>query len=377
MTDAPLAHPHLFQPFQLGPYELPNRIALAPMTRCRAGEGRVPLDLHATYYAQRASGGLLITEASQVTPMGIGYPDTPGIYSDEQVAGWQKVTRAVHDAGGRIFLQLWHVGRVSHPDWLGGELPVAPSAVAPVGEIRTPEGKKPYVVPRALETEEIPQVVEQYRQGAAQARAAGFDGVEIHGANGYLVDQFLRDGTNRRSDGYGGSLENRVRFLREVTEAVAGVWGGERVGVRLSPQSSFNDMRDSNPAETFGHAARVLGDLGVAFLHVVENLKSHPFGSDRVTPMIRERYDGPLMVNDGYSPEAAEAVLERGEADLVSFGKLYLANPDLPERIHRDGPYNEPDVATFYGGGVEGYTDYPTLGQVTEVAGGAEVTEVA
>jgi len=364
MTD----NSHLFKPFRLGPYELPNRIVLAPMTRCRAGEGRVPLDLHATYYAQRASGGLVITEATHVTPTGIGYPDTPGIHSDAQVAGWTKVTRAVHEAGGRIFLQIWHVGRISHPDWLDGALPVAPSPVAPKGESRTPGGKKPFVTPRALTSEEIPQIIAQLRHGAEQALAAGFDGVEIHGANGYLIDQFLRDGTNRRTDGYGGSLENRVRFLREVTEAVVGVWGEGRVGVRLSPQSSFNDMRDSNPAKTFSRAAEVLGGMGLAYVHVVENLDSHPLGSDRVTPVIRERFDGPLIVNDGYDAQTAEAVLERGEADLVSFGKLYLANPDLPERVRQGGPYNKPDLSTFYGGGSEGYTDYPTLEEVAQPA---------
>lgn len=352
----------LFEPVSLGPLELPHRIVLAPMTRCRAGEGHVPHELNATYYRQRAGAALVLTEASQVSPISIGYPDTPGIHSAEQVEGWKKVTAAVHDAGGRIFLQLWHVGRVSHPDWLDGETPVAPSPVRPAGEIRTPRGKKPYPTPRPLTGAEVEEAVEEFRRGAENAREAGFDGVEIHGANGYLIDQFLRDGTNHRVDAWGGSLDNRVRFLNEVTAAVVSVWGADRVGVRLSPQSSFNDMRDSDPARTFGRAAEVLDRFGLAYLHVVENLQSHPVDSFRVTPLLRERFRGPLMVNDGYSPEAAAAAVARGEADLVSFGQLYLANPDLPERIRHDGPYNEPVMETFYGGGEEGYTDYPALG---------------
>lgn len=357
--------PTLLTPFRLGPFELAHRIALAPMTRNRADEGRAPHDLNATYYAQRASGGLLITEASQVAPEGIGYPATPGIHTDEQVEGWKRVTEAVHEAGGVVFLQLWHVGRISHPDWQSdGALPVAPSAIPAAGEVRTPEGKKPFPTPRALETNEIPARIAMFRDGARRAKTAGFDGVEIHGANGYLIDQFLRDGTNRRTDGYGGSLENRVRFLREVTEAVVEVWGGERVGVRLSPQSSFNDMEDSDPATTFGHAAEVLDGFGLAYLHTVESIESHPPEDRRVTPLIRERFRGAVIVNADFDREAAEAALARGEADLVSFGRLYLANPDLPERLRRGGPYNEPDVDTFYGGGAEGYTDYPTLEEV-------------
>jgi N-ethylmaleimide reductase len=354
--------PTLLTPYRLGPFELPNRVVLAPMTRNRAGEGRVPTELNATYYAQRASAGLLITEATYVAPEGIGYPATPGIDTDAQVEGWKLVTGAVHEAGGLVFLQLWHVGRISHPDFQpGGGLPVAPSAVRPTGESWTYEGKKPFLTPRALETDEIPERIEMYRDGARRAKAAGFDGVEIHGANGYLIDQFLRDGTNRRTDGYGGSVENRVRFLREVTEAVARVWGAERVGVRLSPQSPFNDMRDSDPATTFGRAAEFLDDLGVAYIHTVESIESHPPDGGRVTPVIRERFGGAVIVNGDFDRETAEAALARDEADLVSFGRLFLANPDLPERLRLDGPYNEPDVATFYGGGPEGYTDYPTL----------------
>lgn len=354
-------HRTLFSPFRLGPHELPNRIVMAPMTRSRAGEGRVPRDFTATYYRQRASAGLIVTEASQVSPEGVGYPDTPGIHSDAQVEGWSRVVDAVHDEGGLIYLQLWHVGRISHPLYHGGEPPVAPSPIRPEGEVFTSEGMKSFVTPRRLETEEIGRVVAQFRRGAENALRAGFDGVEIHGANGYLVDQFLRSGTNRRTDRYGGSVENRLRFLSEVTEAVSGVWGPDRVGVRISPLSRFNDMEDEDPERTFGPAARRLSDLGVGYLHVVEQ---DDFGDDDRSfdlGELRDAFDGVYMVNGGYDRERAGKAVSSGSADLVSFGQLFLANPDLPRRLEQEGPYNDPDPDTFYGGGAEGYVDYPTL----------------
>lgn len=352
----------LLSPIQIGPYSLRNRMVMAPMTRNRAVEGEVPAEITATYYAQRASAGLLITEASQVSPQGVGYPNTPGIHSDAQVEGWKRVTEAVHEKGGRIFLQLWHVGRISHPLLQpGGALPVAPSAIAPAGSVRLAAGPMPYVTPRALETGEISGVVAQYEEGARRALAAGFDGVEIHGANGYLIDQFLRDGANQRTDAYGGPVENRARFLLEVTEAVVGVWGGNRVGVRLSPLSGYNDMSDSDPATTFGYAAGALNRFGLAYLHVIE-----PAGTpDGVAGLLRERFQGPFMLNGGYGLETGNAAIASGAADLVSFGVLFLSNPDLPERFSEGAPLNEPDRKTFYGGDATGYVDYPTRDMVS------------
>jgi N-ethylmaleimide reductase len=352
----------LFTPFALGDLALPNRVVMAPMTRNRAGPGNVPGALAVEYYTQRASAGLIVTEATQVSPQGVGYPGTPGIHSEAQVAGWRQITDAVHRAGGRIFLQLWHVGRISHPSLhLDGALPVAPSAIAADGEAFTATGPQPFVVPRALATAEIPDIVAQFADGARRARAAGFDGVEIHGANGYLIDQFLRDGTNRRSDRYGGSLANRARFLIEVTEAVAGVWGAGRVGVRLSPRSDFNSMHDSDPRATFGHAALALSTLGLGYLHIVEPVGASPDETAPLAPDLKEAFGGPLMLNGGYTRPLADAALARGEADLVSFGAAFLANPDLPLRLAQDAPLNSPDPATFYGGDRRGYTDYPAL----------------
>jgi N-ethylmaleimide reductase len=354
----------LFTPVTVGALRLPNRVVMAPMTRNRAGPGNVPTPLMATYYQQRASAGFIVTEATQVSPEGVGYPNTPGIHSDEQVRGWRRVTRAVHAAGGRILLQLWHVGRISHPSMQpGGAHPVAPSAIKPAGTIFTPQGVKPFVTPRALETHEIPRVIAQFADGARRAKEAGFDGVEIHGANGYLIDQFLRDGTNRRTDRYGGTVVNRVRFLREVAEAVVGVWGEGRVGVRISPTNPFNDMRDSNPVQAFSAAARSIDSLGLAYLHVVEPAPgSRAFDptAPRTLAGIRAAFHGPIMVNGGYSADTAEGVIAQGEADLVSFAVLFLANPDLPERFAEGSPLNEPDPSTFYGGDERGYTDYPT-----------------
>jgi N-ethylmaleimide reductase len=354
----------LFSPFRLGPLDLPNRVVMAPMTRNRAGSGNVPTALNATYYAQRAGAGLIVTEATQVSPQGVGYPGTPGIHSVEQVAGWKLVTDAVHGAGGRIFLQLWHVGRISHPLLQpGGALPVAPSAIAPAGQAWTTNGMEAFVTPRALETNEIPGIVEDFRRGAANARDAGFDGVELHGANGYLIDQFLRDSTNKRSDHYGGSALNRARFLIEVTQALIGEWGGERVGVRLSPTNPYNDIADSNPAATFSTAARELDRLGIAYLHIVEPGPGDPVAAGEMPDIrfFRKIRRGPLIANKGYELERANAVLRDADADLVSFAALYLANPDLDQRFRRGGPFNPPDRKTFYGGAAKGYTDYPAL----------------
>jgi len=354
----------LLAAFDLGPLHLPNRVVMAPMTRNRAGLGNVPGALNAAYYAQRASAGLIVSEATQVSPQGQGYPGTPGIHNAAQVDGWKLVTAAVQAAGGRIFLQLWHVGRISHPSLQpGGALPVAPSAIAPAGQAWTLDGMKPYVTPRALETQEIAGIVEDYRRGALNAREAGCDGVELHGANGYLIDQFLRDGTNRRTDRYGGSAANRARFLIEVTEALVGVWGAERVGVRLSPTNPYNDIADSNPAATFATAVGELNRFGLAYLHVVEPAAGDPIAAG-ATPDIRffrKLWCGALIANKGYDRDRANAVIREGAADLVSFATLFLANPDLPERFRRGAPFNPPDRKTFYGGGAPGYTDYPPL----------------
>ncbi len=355
----------IFSPLRLGPLQLPNRVVMAPMTRNRAGRGNAPGPLNATYYAQRASAGLIISEATQISPQGLGYPGTPGIHSSEQVAGWKGVTDAVHAAGGRMFLQLWHVGRISHPSLQPhGALPVAPSAIAPTGQAMTADGMKPFVTPRALETSEIAGIVEDYRHGARNARAAGFDGVELHGANGYLIDQFLRDGANRRTDRYGGDALNRARFLIEITEAVVGEWGAERVGVRLSPTNPFNDMRDSNPAATFTTAVGELNRFGLAYLHVVEPAAGDPVPAGKVPDIrfFRKIWHSALIGNKGYDLARANAVIRDGCADLVSFAVLFLANPDLPIRFRRGGPFNPPDRKTFYGGAAAGYTDYPPIG---------------
>lgn len=351
----------LLTPAPLGPYTLSNRIVMAPMTRNRAGEGQVPTETMATYYRQRASAGLILTEATQVSPQGVGYPNTPGIHSDEQVEGWKRVTAAVHEKGGRIFLQLWHVGRISHPSLQPeGALPVAPSAIAPEGKVFTYEGLKDFVTPRALELDEIPGVVRQFEEGARRALEAGFDGVEIHGANGYLIDQFLRDGSNQRTDAYGGSVENRARLLLEVTEAVVKVWGADRVGVRLSPLNPFNSMSDSNPEATFGYAAEQLGKLGIGYLHAVLGAYPPESREHRMAQLLRDEFKGTLMINGGFTRETGDAAVASGLADFVSFGALFLANPDLPERFAENAPLNEPDRATFYGGDHRGYIDYPT-----------------
>ena len=350
--------PNLFTPITLAGLVLPNRIVMAPMTRNRAGEGHVPTDLMATYYAQRASAGLIVTEATQVSPLSIAYPGTPGIHTPEQAAAWRKVTEAVHTAGGRIWMQLWHVGRIAHPTLMGGQQPVAPSAIAAKGEAFTGQGMEPFVTPRALTTAEITEVVDQFALGATYAKEAGFDGVEVHGANGYLIDQFLRDGSNKRTDAYGGSAESRARFLNEVTCAVTSVWGGGKVGVRLSPVNPFNDMSDTDPLTTFTQVARGLNEYGLAYLHVVEPVDS---GETPITAAIRKVFKRSLIVNGGYSRETGDAAVASGAADLVAFGVPFISNPDLPQRFADNAALNPPDRATFYGSGAQGYTDYPTL----------------
>lgn len=347
----------LFQPLKMGAFDLPNRIVMAPLTRCRASEGRVPNALMAEYYAQRASAGLILSEATSVTPMGVGYPDTPGIWSDAQVEGWKTITAAVHQAGGRIVLQLWHVGRVSDPVYLNGALPVAPSAIAPEGHVSLIRPLKPYVTPRALETEEIPGIVEAYRKGAENAKKAGFDGVEIHGANGYLPDQFLQDGSNKRSDRYGGSVENRARLMLETVDAAISVWGAGRVGLHLAPRGDSHSMGDSDPAATFGYVAHETGRRGLAFLFARE----HP-GPDRLGPQLKKQFGGAFIANEDLTLQAAEDILAKGEADAVSWGKLFIANPDLPKRLKAKATLNEPKPESFLGGTAAGYTDYPALG---------------
>ena len=363
----------LFTPVRIGTIQLSNRIAMAPLTRNRAGQGLAPTDLNVTYYAQRAAAGLIVTEATQVSPTGIGYPNTPGIYTAEQVAGWRRVTDAVHARGGRIFLQLWHVGRISHPSLQpDGALPVAPSAVAAEGDVMTYEGPKPFVAPRALETSEIAGIVDEYAHGARLAREAGFDGVEIHAANGYLIDQFLQDNTNLRTDEYGGSVENRSRFLLEVTRAVVAVWGADRVGVRLSPRGTFNSMGDSDRAATFSHAVAEMAKFNLAYLHIVEPvagpMAATSVPGERLTPHLRKLFRGPIIGNGGYTQQTATEAIQRGEVDLVSFGVPFLANPDLPARFAAGAPLNKPDVSTFYGGDAHGYTDYPALEEAVATA---------
>ena len=347
----------LFDPITIGDLELPNRIIMAPLTRARAvGGDRVPNALMAEYYVQRASAGLILSEATAVTPQGVGYADTPGIWSDEQVAGWKQVTGAVHKAGGHIFLQLWHVGRISDPDFLNGELPVAPSAIAPKGHVSLLRPMRDYVAPRALELEEIPGVVAAFRKGAENAKLAGFDGVEIHGANGYLLDQFLQDGSNKRTDQYGGTVENRARLMLEVTDACIAVWGAGRVGMHLAPRRDSHDMGDSDPKATFGYVARELKKRGLAFICAREGL-----GEDRLGPYLKQEFGGVYIANERLTGDSAEALLAAGEADAVAFGQLFIANPDLPRRLKHNAPLNVPRADRFYHPSSEGYTDYPAL----------------
>lgn len=350
------AMPTLFDPVKVGSLALPNRIIMAPLTRSRAGAERIPNALMQDYYVQRASAGLILSEATAISPMAVGYADTPGIWSDAQIEGWKTITRAVHAAGGRIFLQLWHVGRVSDPYFLNGALPVAPSAIAPSGHVRLLRPERGYVTPRALSPEELPALIEDYRQAAENALIAGFDGVEIHGANGYLLDQFLQDSSNRRDDDYGGSVENRARLLLEVTDAVTSVWGPDRVGVHLSPRGDTMSMGDSNPLQTFSHVARELGRRNIAFLCVREYL-----ATDSIGLQLKQAFGGVYIANENMHRPHAAHLLQQGNADAVAFGRLFIANPDLPRRFLLDAPLNTADTATFYSPGAEGYTDYPLL----------------
>jgi 2,4-dienoyl-CoA reductase-like NADH-dependent reductase (Old Yellow Enzyme family) len=348
--------PTLFDPLQIGDLTLSNRIIMAPLTRQRAEEIRVPNALMAKYYAERATAGLIISEATSVTPQGVGYAETPGIWSQEQVEGWKLVTNAVHAAGGKIFLQLWHVGRISDPLFLNGESPVAPSAIAAKGHVSLVRPERAYVTPRALELDEIASVVKAFHKGAENAKAAGFDGVEVHGANGYLLDQFLQDSTNKRTDAYGGPVENRARLLLEITDACIDVWGAKRVGVHLAPRRDSHDMGDSNPAATFGYVARELGKRKIAFIAAREAL-----GDDRLGPHLKKEFGGPYIANEKFTKETAQQVLDAGEADAVAWGQLFIANPDLVRRFATNAPLNKPNPATFYARGEAGYVDYPAL----------------
>jgi len=353
----------LLTPLVMGPFRLRNRIVMAPMTRNRAeNEGRIPIDIMAAYYAQRASAGLIISEGSQVSPQGVGYLNTPGIHSKEQVEGWKKVTRAVHEKGGLIFLQLWHVGRVSHPDFHNGALPVAPSPINPETEAYTPLGLKKTVVPRELSTSEVRAVVQDFVRGARNAVEAGFDGVEVHGANGYLIEQFLRDSANHRKDEYGGSIENRSRFLMEIVDGVGQAIGRERVGVRLSPANTWNIPADSDTKALYGSVIDRLSGSGLAYLHLREkasDVSGIPNMVANVSEFFRPRFKGVLMTNTGFDRESGNRVIASGLADLVAFGVPFIANPDLVERFAKNLPLNSPDQSTFYMGGAKGYIDYP------------------
>lgn len=353
----------LFSTLQVGAIEMPNRIVMAPLTRGRSTE-RVPNDLMVEYYTQRATAGLIISEATAISEQGYGWHGAPAMYTDEHVAGWRKITDSVHAAGGRMFLQLWHMGRVSHPDYLHGELPVAPSPIAAVGEAHTPTVKKPFVVPRELSVAEIEAIVEDYATATRRAQEAGFDGVEIHGANGYLIDQFLREASNQRTDSYGGSMEKRTRFLREVVEAVVGAWDSTRTGLRLSPTMNGYGMSDRDPIALYSLVGKLLNKFDLAYVHTAEAIRPGRLftpEAPRVTPHIREAFDGVLITNGGYDKHTAAAAIRDGEADAIAFGQMFLANPDLPERFRLDAPLNEPNPATYYTSGSEGYVDYANL----------------
>ena len=365
----------LFRPLKVGAYEITHRVVMAPLTRMRSEPGDIPGDLMVRYYSQRASaGGLIVSEATPVSRRGYGYAGAPGIYADTQIAGWRRVTDAVHAKGGRIFLQLWHVGRQSHPSLQpNGEAPVAPSALQAEGEAYSVDGPVPFSMPRALERHEIPAIIEEFRAGAERALAAGFDGVELHGANGYLPDQFLEDGTNKRTDEYGGPIENRARFMLELVEALVSVWGGNRVAVRLSPSGQYGSMSDSDPAATFGYLVKQLNRFGLAYLHIIEprikGIEEIEAGAAPVAAQhLRPIYEGTIIAAGGFDRQKALDILEAGHADLVAFGRAFIANPDLPERLRRNLPLTRYDRDTFYGGGAEGYVDYPFYGQPAAVS---------
>ena len=346
----------LFDPVTVGDLTLKNRVIMAPLTRARAGEQRVPNALMAEYYAQRASAGLILSEATSVTPQGVGYANTPGIWSDEQVEGWKLVTEAVHAKGGKIFMQLWHVGRISDPSLLNGAAPVSASAIPAKGHVSLLRPVRPYPVPRALTTDEVAEVVAAYRLGAENAKKAGFDGVEIHGANGYLLDQFLQDSTNQRTDQYGGPIENRARLMLEVTDAAIAVWGADRVGMHLAPRRDAHDMGDSDPAATFGYVARELGKRKIAFICAREAI-----GADSLGPLLKKEFGGIYIANEQFSLEAAQQALDDGTTDAIAWGKDFIANPDLPQRLQQRAPLNPQRPELFYGPSAEGYTDYPAL----------------
>ncbi len=346
----------LFQPLKAGAFTFPNRIVMAPLTRTRASAGRVPNAMMAEYYTQRASFGFILTEATSISPQGVGYPNTPGIWSDEQVEGWKLVTKAVHDAGGQILLQLWHVGRISDPVYLDGELPVAPSAIAAEGHVSLIRPMKNFVTPRALDLEEIPGIIEDYRRAAENAKAAGFDGVEIHGANGYLLDQFLQDSSNHRTDEYGGSIENRARLMLEVTDAVISVWGADRVGMHLAPRGDAHGVGDSNISAVFHHVASELGKRKIAFICARESFEKPALG-----PSLKQAFGGVYIANEGFTADDARAAILAGKVDAVAWGKAAIANPDLVERFRTGAPLNDPDPSTFYADGPVGYTDYSSL----------------
>ena len=358
----------LFSPTQLGDISINNRIIMAPMTRNRSAEGYLPQQMQVDYYRQRASSGLIITEATQVSEDAVGYPGTPGLYNKEQVEAWSKVTDAVHEVGGKIAVQLWYCGRISHPSLLpNNTTPVSASAIRPQGEAMTLEGPKAFVTPRALETSEVKEIVQQFRQAVKNAVEAGFDGIEIHAANGYLIDQFLRDKTNHRTDEYGGSLENRTRFLLEIIQAAIEVCPAGRIGVRLSPENTYNDIADSNPQQTFNYITEQLSRFGLSFLHIVE--ADMVDGSRKINyKMIKDRFAGPYIANFGFDKVKAEAAVQSSAADAISFGAVYISNPDLVERFKQDAPLATPDQSTFYGGDEHGYTDYPSLEQEVALA---------
>lgn len=348
--------PTLFDPVRIGAFNLRNRIVMAPLTRARATADRIPTPLMQEYYVQRASAGLILTEATVVTPKGAGYVKTPGIYNEAQVEAWKPIVDAVHAAGGLMVMQLWHVGRISDPSLLDGDLPVAPSAIQPAGHVSLLRPMRPYVTPRALDITEIPAIIEAYRQGAENAKKAGFDGVEVHGANGYLLDQFLEDKTNKRTDAYGGPVENRARFMLEVVDAAVDVWGADRVGLHLSPRGESHDIGDSDVRGTFGYVAREAGKRRIAFIFTRE----HP-DAPRTTPTIKAEFGGALITNEGMNAEKAQADLDSGLAEAVAFGKAFISNPDLPARLKRGAPLAELISGTVYGEGAVGYTDYPAL----------------
>ena len=352
---------NLFDSIQLGSIDCANRIIMAPLTRSRAGESRIPNDLMAEYYAQRASAGLIISEATAISAQGYGWYGAPGIYEDSHIEGWKKTTEAVHAKGGKIVLQLWHMGRLSHPEFHNGELPVAPSEIAPTGTANTSQGRQPYVEPRALRIEEIKAIVQDYVAAAARATAAGFDGVEIHGANGYLIDQFLKDGANQRTDEYGGSVENRCRFALEVVKAVTDAIGADKVGLRISPVVDNGGISDSDPMALVAYLSKALNEFDLAYLHVREDLQDGHKPALWTLAKIRENFKGKLIVNGHYTKETAEEEINSGEADAVVFGVPFIANPDLVERFKQDAPLNEPRPESFYKGTTEGYTDYPFL----------------